>query len=136
MPVARTISAILQLLLLYILIAKSSFSLSTDGRPPWRPRARAALSPSAVRSLIRSRSISANPAIMVNTIFPMGEVVSSHDSLRDFKSAPAWCIFSTNSISPLTVRPKRESSVITTTSHPHAAHRATWLTQDALCWPH
>ena len=34
----------------------------TDGRPPWRPRARAAASPAAVRSRMRSRSNSAKAA--------------------------------------------------------------------------
>ena len=111
MPVAFVISATVQLLLSYIRIARFNRSWSIAGRPPLRPLALAALSPSAVRSRIRSRSISANPAIMVNTIFPMGEVVSSHCSFRLLRSMPDSCNLSTSSIRPLTVRPRRDNSV-------------------------
>src|SRR5215218_4040115 len=38
---------------------RSLWGVITDGRPPWRPRARAAASPAAVRSRMRSRSNSA-----------------------------------------------------------------------------
>ena len=50
--------------------------LSTEGRPPWRPRARAAASPALVRSRIRSRSNSARAAKTWKTSLPPGVVVS------------------------------------------------------------
>jgi hypothetical protein len=56
-------------------ISRATWSLcppSTDGRPPWRPRARAAASPAAVRSRIRSRSNSASAANTWKTSLPPG----------------------------------------------------------------
>src|SRR5215213_5753524 len=50
--------------------------VSTDGRPPRRPRARAAASPALVRSRMRSRSNSANAANTWKTSLPPGVVVS------------------------------------------------------------
>jgi hypothetical protein len=49
---------------------------SAGGRPPLRPRARAAASPALVRSRIRSRSNSASAAKTWNTSRPPEEVVS------------------------------------------------------------
>src|SRR5215217_4181849 len=60
-------------------ISRATWSLcplSTEGRPPWRPRARAAASPAAVRSRIRSRSNSAKAAKTWKTSLPPGVVVS------------------------------------------------------------
>jgi hypothetical protein len=48
----------------------------TDGRPPRRPRARAAASPALVRSRTRSRSNSAKAANTWKTSLPPGVVVS------------------------------------------------------------
>jgi hypothetical protein len=50
----------------------SLWPVSTEGRPPWRPRARAAASPAAVRSRIRSRSNSARAAKTWKTSLPPG----------------------------------------------------------------
>ena len=52
------------------------WAVTTEGRPPWRPRARAAASPAAVRSRIRSRSNSAPAAKPWKTSLPPGVVVS------------------------------------------------------------
>ena len=55
----------------------------TVGRPPRRPRARAAARPAAVRSWMRSRSNSAMAPMMWNSSLPPGVVVSScSDRLR------------------------------------------------------
>ena len=89
MPVAFVISATVQLLLSYMRSARFNCSWSMAGRPPFRPLERAALSPSAVRSRIRSRSISATAAMTVKTIFPIDVVVSMF-SFNDLISAPAW----------------------------------------------
>jgi len=63
------------------------------GRPPVRPRARAAASPAWVRSRMRSRSNSANAANTWKTSRPPGEVVSIV-SCSDRKTTPrspnAW----------------------------------------------
>jgi short chain dehydrogenase len=50
----------------------SLWTVITEGRPPWRPRARAAASPAAVRSRMRSRSNSARAAKTWNTSLPAG----------------------------------------------------------------
>ncbi len=50
----------------------SAAGLKPFGRPPLRPRPRAALRPACVRSMIRSRSNSANEAKMWNTNRPWG----------------------------------------------------------------
>jgi hypothetical protein len=52
----------------------SLWPLSTDGRPPRRPRARAAASPALVRSRMRSRSNSAKAAKTWKTSLPPGGV--------------------------------------------------------------
>jgi hypothetical protein len=60
-------------------ICSASFSLwtvMTEGRLPWRPRARAAASPALVRSRMRSRSNSARAANTWKTSLPPGVVVS------------------------------------------------------------
>jgi hypothetical protein len=50
----------------------SLWAVMTNGRPPWRPRARAAASPAAVRSRMRSRSNSARAAKTWKTSFRPG----------------------------------------------------------------
>src|SRR5664279_722698 len=61
--------------------------VSRGGRPPRRPRARAAARPALVRSLISSRSNWANAANRWNTSRPPGEVVSI-DSVSDRNPIP------------------------------------------------
>jgi hypothetical protein len=50
----------------------SLWAVITDGRPPWRPRARAAARPAVVRSRMRSRSNSAKAAKTWKTSLPPG----------------------------------------------------------------
>jgi hypothetical protein len=55
---------------------RTLWAVMTDGRPPWRPRARAAANPALVRSRMRSRSNSAKAAKTWKTSLPPGVVVS------------------------------------------------------------
>src|SRR5215218_10170306 len=55
---------------------RALWAVMTEGRPPERPRARAAASPAVVRSRIRSRSNSARAAKTWKTSLPPGVVVS------------------------------------------------------------
>ena len=57
---------------------RALWSVITDGRPPRRPRARAAASPAAVRSRMRSRSNSARAANTWKTSLPPGVVGVDH----------------------------------------------------------
>jgi hypothetical protein len=57
-------------------IVFSSLGLSFFGRPPLRPRARAAFKPACVRSRIRLRSNSASAPKTWNTSCPVGDRVS------------------------------------------------------------
>jgi hypothetical protein len=76
-PSALAIAATVYCLEAYISRASRILgSVITAGRPPVRPRARAAASPALVRSRIRSRSNSARAAKMWNTSLPPGVVVS------------------------------------------------------------
>jgi hypothetical protein len=73
MPRVLAIAATVYRLDAYISRATCSLGLViTDGRPPRRPRARAAAGPALVRSRTRSRSNSARAANTWNTSLPPG----------------------------------------------------------------
>src|SRR5699024_1405109 len=78
------------LLVVEFLAVASLSPVSDGGRPPTRPRARAAASPALVRSVMMSRSNSAREAKMWKTSRPPGEVVSMF-SCRDRNSMPRSC---------------------------------------------
>lgn len=69
------------------LTSLTCFSSSFAGRPPFRPRARAAASPARVRSRIRSRSNCARLPKMLNTSVPPGVLVSI-DSVSERNCTP------------------------------------------------
>lgn len=71
----------------YILNASSSFARSSEGLPPILPRARAAASPSLVRSTMFARSNSAKATTSVKNILPCGIEVST-ESPSDTNAAP------------------------------------------------
>jgi hypothetical protein len=71
-------------------IRNAKAALRVGGRPPSRPRARAADKPALVRSLINWRSNSARLAKMLKTSLPLAVVVSRPPSFRDFKPTPRW----------------------------------------------
>src|SRR6266508_6539942 len=77
-PSALAIAATVYCLEAYISRASRILgSVITAGRPPVRPRARAAASPALVRPRTRSRSNSASAAKMWNTSLPPEVVVST-----------------------------------------------------------
>ncbi len=82
--------------------------LNARRRPPVRPRARAAANPALVRSQIRCRSNSANPAAIVKNNRPDAVDVSK-PSITLLKFAPAACISSMQSSKCRVDRPMRSS---------------------------
>jgi hypothetical protein len=84
------------------------FGVSAFGRPPFRPRARAALSPACVRSRMISRSNSASAPKIWNISFPP-DVVVSIASVIDLKPIPRLLRPVIVSMRCLRERPSRSS---------------------------
>jgi hypothetical protein len=99
------------------------FSSSTGGRPPWRPRARAAESPAIVRSRIRSRSNSASALNTWKMSRPPLVVVSmlSCSERNPTRRSRSSCTLCTRSTSE---RPNRSSFHTTMVSPLRAKARA------------
>lgn len=110
------------------------------GRPPFLPRARAAASPSIVRSWVRSRSNWLTPAKMVKSSRPCVVVVSSQLSFNDRMLAPMLLIRSTKSNRSFVDRLNRVSSQMTTVSPARSASNIldnsgrSFLVPDTFSW--
>jgi len=98
-------------------------ALRARGRPPARPRARAAASPAIVRSWMRSRSNSASVAKMPNTSLPVAVVVST-SPVSTLSPTPRFCRSLTRPTTWVSERPMRSSFQTTRASASRATSSA------------